>query len=155
MMASGNGNSSAFSRSFSLRASLREKLALKFMLPTVIIMVVVTMVVGSILISVQVAQIRQRASDAAAEQTERVLDTLQSVDTLADENVHAAIRVLMHAGKQLGGPAVGPGRAMNGEEVPDLKLGGTSQVGNFELVDRAKDLVGGTETLFVRRGEDF
>jgi methyl-accepting chemotaxis protein len=125
------------------------------MVPTILIMAVVTIVFGLMIIMVQVAQIRERASSEAADQLERVRDTLQTVDTLSSDNVHAAVKVLMREGQQMGDPQLGPSRAMAAQTVPDLKLGGTSQLGNFQLVDRATNLVGGTATLFVRRGDDF
>ncbi len=155
MINSLDGTTTAESRGSGLRRAVQERLALKFMVPTILIMLAVTIVFGLILIGVQVSAVRERASREAAEQTERVMDSLQTVDTLSSDNVHAAIKVLMREGQQIGEPTVGPSRAMSGETVPDLKLGNTSQVGNFQLVDKAKNLVGGTATLFVRRGDDF
>ena len=44
---------------------------------------------------------------------------------------------------------------MAGKSVPDLHLGSQSQAMNFALVDRVKELVGGTATLFVWDGNSF
>jgi methyl-accepting chemotaxis protein len=107
------------------------------------------------MIGMQESEVRERADREAAEQTGRVLETLQTVDTLSTENVQAAIKVLMQEGQQVGVPETGPSRVIAEELVPDLRLGRTSQLGNFQLVDRAKNLLGVTATLFVRRGTDF
>ncbi len=155
MLDSSDRTSSQESRGFSMRRAVQERLALKFMVPTIIIMLAVTIIFGMIIILAQVSQVKQRASREAADQTGRVMDTLQTVDTLSSENVHAAIKVLIREGQHLGDPQVGPVRTMAGQTVPDLKLGSTSQLGNFQLVDQVKSLVGGTATLFVRRGDDF
>ena len=143
MINSAGKNSAQTSDKCSLRDAFREKLALKFMGPTVIVMVVVTIVFGWLMIGMQESEVRERADREAAEQTGRVLETLQTVDTLSTENVQAAIKVLMQEGQQVGVPETGPSRAIAEELVPDLRLGRTSQLGNFQLVDRAKNLLRG------------
>jgi methyl-accepting chemotaxis protein len=132
---------------------MRSKLTLKLMVPTVVLMAVVIGAAGWIMVRTVEEEARERAEREAMEQAGRVLDTLETIDSLCSENVRAAMKVLIKEAQSLGAPELGSSPA--GDALPDLRLGGTSQTGHFEVVDRARSLSGGTATLFARRGSDF
>jgi methyl-accepting chemotaxis protein len=125
------------------------------MLPTVLIVICVMSAFGWIMARVLESEVRQRANGEAIEQTDRILDSLSTIDTLSSEKVRAAMRMLVTEGQRLGAVSVHGTTSMGGSSVPDLQLGGSSQVGNFGLVDRIKELTGETATLFVKKGDSF
>ncbi len=45
--------------------------------------------------------------------------------------------------------------SLNGQRIPNLTLGGHSQIRNFDLVDGVTSVMGGTATLFVRDHSNF
>jgi len=125
------------------------------MLPTVIIVLLVMSLFGWLIGRTFESEVRSRANQEAEDQVERVLDGLQTVDDLSSQAVRSAMKVLAREGQQLGAPDIRGSATINGIVVPDLRLGGASQVGNFVLVDRVKELTGCTATLFVRRDASF
>jgi methyl-accepting chemotaxis protein len=100
-------------------------------------------------------QIHERAAGEATEESTALLDALKIVDSLASQNVQTTMKILMEEGKRIGAPQSGGNATIANVAVPDLLLGGSSQVGHFEFVDRIKAISGNAATLFVRRGEDY
>jgi methyl-accepting chemotaxis protein len=98
------------------------------------------------------------ASDAN-ELIEARLGSIESSLTIADhlmnDRVTTAIAVLQMQGKALGVPTQGKTVVVGSESVPALLLGGHEQQSSNDLVDRVVAQVGGTATLFTRRGNDF
>jgi len=136
-------------------AHIREKLALRILVPTIATVTGTMLLLGGLAAQIVVSQIREATRAEVAEQTDRVLDTLAAVNALSSQTVHASMKVLQSEAQRLGEPALGPEVEQSGQTVPDLRLGKNSQTGQFALVDRVKELMGGTATLFVRRGETF
>jgi methyl-accepting chemotaxis protein len=134
---------------------MRQNLIVKFMLPTVLIVVVVMSGFGWLTDNQLESEVRTRGNGEAVAEIDRVLENLATVDSLSSEHVRSAMKVLLREGEQVGAATVGGAATIGGDEVPDLHLGNSSQVGNFALVDRIKELTGLTATLFVKRGEDF
>ena len=90
-----------------------------------------------------------------ARQGQTVIDSLTVIDQLMMAEVKASMRLLMMRGQALGPAAAGPVVTVSGQSVPDLQLGAAGQASRFELVDGVTGIMGGTATLFVRRGDDF
>jgi len=134
---------------------MREKLVLRILVPTVATVMALMLLLGALAAHLVVSQIRRTTAAEVAEQTDRVVDTLAAVDALSSQTVHASMDVLRSEGQRAGEPSLGSEVDFSGQRVPDLRLGKTSQTGNFALVDRVKELMGGTATLFVRRGDVF
>jgi methyl-accepting chemotaxis protein len=127
----------------------------KFIVPTVAIIIVVT--IGSILaVSGYIReQIKERAHDQIAAKIDLVTSSLDVTNTIMLEKVHASMLVLMNEGLAAGTPTLGESTLVGSETVPNLFLGSKAQANNFALVDHVKALMGGTATLFVKRGSDF
>ena len=132
-----------------------QKLSPRFMLPTVIIVLSVMSLFGWSIGRTFEAEVRSRANQEAEDQVDHVLDSLQTLDSLSSQTVRSAMKVLVREGQQIGAPNIQGSATINGIVVPELRLGGASQVGNFVLVDRVKELTGCTATLFVRRDASF
>jgi methyl-accepting chemotaxis protein len=134
---------------------MRKQLLIKFMLPAVAITLVMMTVLGVITAHVLESEVRERAESNVLSETDRVLENLNTIDTLSSQNIRAAMNVLLREGQSLGVAEIKGSATVAGEVAPDLNLGGSSQVGNFALVDRVKDLTGDTATLFVKRGDGY
>ena len=134
---------------------MREKLVLRILVPTLATVMSLMLLLAVLAAHIVVSQIRGTTAAQVAEQTDRLTDSLATVDALSSQTVHAAMQVLRSEGQRVGEPSLGAEVELNGQRVPDLRLGKSSQTGNFELVDRVKELMGGTATLFVRRGDAF
>jgi len=131
------------------------KLSVKFMLRTVIVVVLGISALGWIMTRSLESEVKRRADQEAADQVESILTVLQTVDNLSSQSVRSAMKVMLQEGGRVGMPDVDKPTTLEGQSVPDLRLGGASQVGNFALVDHLKQLAGCTATLFVKRGDQF
>jgi methyl-accepting chemotaxis protein len=134
---------------------MNKRLSLKFMLRTAIVVVFGISVLGWIMTRSLGSEVRGRADQEAADQADGILSVLQAADKLSSQSVQTAMRVLLQEGERLGQPQTGKSATIDGKSVPDLELGRSSQVGNFGLVDRIKQLTGCTATLFVKSGDQF
>jgi methyl-accepting chemotaxis protein len=132
-----------------------HRLAAKFLLPTLVILAVGVGATSWIAARYHMATVSATAHEAAERQLDRIVQVLAVTDSLSLEQVHDCQRVLQAESAPLGPPGLGPLVRVGSETVPDLVLGSTRQSGNFSLVDHVKSLMGGTATLFVKRGEDF
>lgn len=131
------------------------KLSVKFMFRTVVVVFCGISVLGWIMTRSLESEVRARADQEAKDQIEGMLTVLQTVDSLSSQSVRSAMKVLLQEGERLGVPDANQPTALEGQSVPDLRLGQSSQTGNFALVDRLKQLTGCTATLFVKKGDQF
>ena len=95
----------------------------------------------------------------AGRESQAALTTLEMVmaasDHMIGERVAAGMRDLRAELGRAGAPGQGAPVAVGAETVPDLTLGGRPQAGRFEIVDTVAGRMGGTATLFARRGDAF
>ena len=81
---------------------------------------------------------------------------LQITDSIFRKLVTAAVNVLQNESLEYGLPRIGPGTIRLGSQVlPALMFGSTSVVDHPEIVARVSSQVGGSSTIFVRRGARF
>ena len=81
-------------------------------------------------------------------QTDEMLGTLAVIDDLARASVKASIKVLTSDAGSMGKPSLGHPVSLGKENLPDLLLGGKSQLNNFALIYRLREKTGATATLF-------
>ena len=117
-----------------------KKLIVKFMLPTIAIVILMMLALGGITVRLLESEVRERANGEATAEADRVLENLATVDTLSSGEVRSAMKMLIREGEHQGTPEIQGTATLAGEVLPDLHLGGTSQTGNFTLVDRIKDI---------------
>ena len=137
------------------RTKVSGKIVVKFMVPTISIVVVVMVALSAMVIRSLESEIRERARNEATAEADRALDVLGTVDAISGTSVRSAMNVLQREGHKLGEAQLGGTATVSGQTVPDLRLGASSQVGNFELVDLVKQVTGHTATLFVKQGTSF
>jgi len=97
---------------------------------------------------------RTAAQDATRQATEAI-SHIATIDQLSRLQVENAMRLLQDQSRLKGVPFLSGQASVEGRSVPDLRLGRESQVMNFAMVDRVKDLAGGTATLFAWDGSNF
>lgn len=101
------------------------------------------------------AQVDQEAGRESDRQSEEAISRLATIDQLSRAQVESAMRILEEQSRLKGAPSLKGTAEVAGKTVPDLHLGGESQVLNFAMVDHVKELAGGTATLFVWDGSNF
>jgi methyl-accepting chemotaxis protein len=131
------------------------KLSVKFMLRTVVVVFFGISALGWIMMRSLKSEVRARANQDVADQVESLLSVLQVADDLSVQATRSAMKVLLQEGERHGVPSASQSTFLGGQSIPDLRLGGSSQIGNFEVVDRLKQLTGCTATLFVKKGDQF
>lgn len=134
---------------------LKKKLAARLLAPTIVIVFSMMLIFGWIAAHMLETEIRQRAEGSVKEQTSRILMTLSAIDSLSSSSVQSAMKVLVREGQRQGTPHLEGSATLGDQQLPELQFGKNSQVAHYELVDTVKELMGGTATLFVRRGSDF
>lgn len=97
---------------------------------------------------------REAAQDAARQSSEAI-GQIATIDQLSRAQVETGMRILQEQGGLRGVPSLKGEATVAGKTVPDLHLGTESEVLNFTMVDHAKELAGGTATLFVWDGSNF
>lgn len=134
---------------------MKKKMIWKFILPTVSTIFIATLAAVLITTFAIKSQIRFYADEQINAALAQVVQSLEITDTIMLEKVQASMKVLMSRGLALGAPSLGKETSIGTESVNDILLGEVSQASNFALVDQVKALMGGTATVFVRRGSDF
>jgi len=122
---------------------------------TLLVVAAAGLVFGAILWCIVGAQVREQAAKDASQRSSDVFERLETIQQLSHAQVEIAMRVLLSESRQKGEPSLRGVKAINGRIVPDLLLGGTSQGMNYAVVDRVKELAGGTATLFAWDGRDL
>lgn len=134
---------------------MKKKLAYKFLVPAVVIIVVFAIVIGMWISNNVEESIKISAAEEVDVSTERVLENLKATNEVLSHQVKSAMKVLKKCASDIGEPSLGDPVSVGSENVPDLLIGGRSQANSFEIVDQVKNLMGGTATLFVKKGSDF
>jgi len=100
-------------------------------------------------------QVDKQAEQEAALQSDELIGQLATIDQLSRAQVESAMRILEYESAAKGKPSLRGTASIADKIVPDLHLGAESQVMNFDMVDRVKELAGGTATLFAWNGSNF
>jgi signal transduction histidine kinase/DNA-binding response OmpR family regulator len=95
--------------------------------------------------------ILKEAEVQMASKTAHVMDVLEATNTVYLNLVESSMHVLKMLCEQKGAPSLDA----DAEGQAILQFGSYTAPGDFAIVDRVVDIMGGTATLFVRRGENF
>lgn len=99
--------------------------------------------------------IYRAAADEAQRQANFVTRQLGTIDQLSKAEVASGMNILVEQGELRGAPSLRGTADVAGRTLPALYLGNESQMQSYALVDRVKQLAGGTATLFVWDGANF
>ncbi|SFB77621.1 Methyl-accepting chemotaxis protein [Marinospirillum celere] len=104
-------------------------------------------------------QEQQKITEAADNQTQEVMQELDRLlevtDSIMAERVKSSMALLIERIEEQGIPDQGPSVQINDQAVPQLFIGDQAQAEHYDLVDGLTRIMGGTATLFSRRGDDF
>lgn len=100
-------------------------------------------------------QITEAADKQALEAMQELVRLLEVTDSIMTERVKSSMALLIERLEEQGTPAQGSSVQINNEAVPQLFIGGQAQAEHYDLVDGLTRIMGGTATLFSRRGDDF
>jgi methyl-accepting chemotaxis protein len=134
---------------------VKSRISAKFILATAIEMGILVCAVFLWLSHIVADNLTSDANLLIEARLGSIENSLTTVDHLMNEKVSVAISVLQAHGMEVGAPSQGKSVLVGTENVPALLFGGRPQQLSYDLVDRVGKLVGGTATLFSRRGDDF
>lgn len=86
---------------------------------------------------------------------EVILSLSEVLNGAGNEDPHRGLQVLKTTLLKYGKPQVKGISREIGEEFPNIMFGNLRMVGNFEVLDQVKMRMGGTATIFVKKGSDF
>lgn len=134
---------------------LKRSLLAKFGLALSLIILIATLLIVAGLVSVESKTIEADAGQEISDQLGAAHRLLTVTDELMAARVDTAMALLRQRAAALGEASLGGTVSFLGQRVPDLRIGESSVVGDYSLVDEVTAIAGGTATLFVRRGEDY
>lgn len=134
---------------------MRSSLGTRFLVATLLGVLLTCMVCVAGALHFANAWIESSVAQDTDQQSSEVIGQLTTVDVMAHQQIEAAMRVLIEAGRSRGEPSLKGQTGLAGKLVPNLTLGTESQVMSFGIVDRVKDLAGSTATLFAWDGQNF
>ncbi len=138
-----------------MNTAFLHRLQFRILAPITVLVVAVIAIATYALARNAESKVNDEIQRESQQQIGEVVRTLEITKSLIDEQVRGSMRLLTERGQALGAPALGPAVSLGDKTVPNLLLGKTSEVNQFDLVDGVTKLFGGTATLFVRSGDDF
>ena len=130
-------------------------LVVRVIVSTLLLVAVLCCVFGAFTWIFFSARTDREAAQEAGRESADVLGRITAIDQLSRAQVVTGMRILQEQGRLAGVPSLKGTTTVAGKSLPDLHLGTQSQAMNFALVDRVKELAGGTATLFVWDGSSF
>jgi len=134
---------------------MRSSLGTRFLIATLLAVLLTCMVCVAAAWHQANAWIYRSVAQDTDQQASEVVGRLTTVDLMARQQIEAAMRVLMDAGRSRGVPSLKGQTGLEGKVVPNLTLGTESQVMSFGIVDHVKELSGSTAALFAWDGQNF
>lgn len=134
---------------------LQQSLQAKLSLALSSVVLVSAVIVGALVSYQKTSAIHQHADEMAKSRLGELVHLLETTDVLMSERVTGAMNLLKDRGRAMGEPNLTEPVDLLGEQVSDLRMGYTSQVQIFTLVDEVTRIAGGTATLFVKKDSDF
>lgn len=97
-----------------------------------------------------------RATQAeAVHETKKLEHVLEMAKNMVIERVYSSMELLKQKSLTLGSPSIDGEELLNGEIIPNLILGSSSQTNQTYLVDGVTKIGSGTATIFVKKNEEF
>jgi hypothetical protein len=138
-----------------MTTALYHRLQFRILVPITLLVIAVVATGSYLMVRNAQHNVGAEIQRESQQQMGEIVRTLDITKNLIDEQVHGSMRLLTQQGAQLGAPSLGAPVELGGKMLPNLLLGKTSEVNQFDLVDGVTKMFGGTATLFVRSGDDF
>ena len=118
----------------------------------VLLVVVLALIVSTITLY---SHSRDTTTAKGEEVKNRITGFLQLSDNLYSALVKVGLGTLRNEALGYGGPTLVSKVPLGDKQVPELRFGTQSVYQDHRIVDRVKELAGGTATLFVKSGDEF
>ncbi len=138
-----------------IAAIVRKRVTLKILLPAASAILLLLGALGFLISSYVEEYVHSSATRLSRAEIDGSIRNLQSIYSVMSDRTAASMATLKILGKSQGEASSGKAIDFGGSNVPDLKFGSRSQVGDYSIVDQVKSLTGSTATLFVLRNSDF
>ena len=125
---------------------LRNKVLLWFF--AILVAIILAGTIGYLQLSSYIVADAERRME---NRLQHVIDILKITDDSYSRLVYASLHLLERRSLAMGEPNVRP----DADGTPQLYFGDHAVAGDFRLVDGVTNIMGGTATLFVRRGDQF
>ncbi|MGD0800571.1 MAG: Cache 3/Cache 2 fusion domain-containing protein [Terracidiphilus sp.] len=132
-----------------------SSLGLRLAVYTMLVVFITCLIFSVITWRIVSARVEEEAVRESVLQSNEAISRLATIDQLSSAQVESAMHILEDQSRLKGVPSLKGSAVVAGKTVPDLHMGGESQVMNFAMVDHLKELAGGTGTLFVWDGSSF
>lgn len=124
----------------------------KFMLALMAVLVAGLLLSAISIYLIEEDSIGQKAQHESSQISDESIRILGVIDAIMSERVKSSMRLLREYATRLGEPQLGEQVAVNGTPALNLYLGEEPQANNFALVDKVTQIMGGSATLFARKG---
>jgi len=138
-----------------MKKYLQTRVIAKFILPVSVLVLIIIFVAGFFIAGNLQTQITQSAENETKAVKNSIIQNLEITNSIMLDKVKTAMQYLVKNGQAAGQPSVGGQVQVGKYSVPELKLGGKSQIKDYEIVDKIKSVMNSTATIFVKSGSDF
>lgn len=120
---------------------------------------IATLIIGLLLIVFswenEVSKTEKFVADLEQDIIHDIRTVLDITNSIMSERVASSMKLLKERGAELGAARSGEEVNVSGTPSTNLYLGNRPIANNYDLVDGLTDIMGGTATIFSKRGEDF
>jgi methyl-accepting chemotaxis protein len=134
---------------------MKNKISFKFLSITALMFAGMALAIGIVIAELNAAAIRRTAEASVNDYVNNISSNMGVIDELLRKHVNSSMEFLRTLGRNAGVPNISGTTLLKGQAVPNLRLGGSSQVENYRLVDEILSATEATATLFVRKGDSF
>jgi len=134
---------------------IKKKVVLQILLPLLFTILLFVLVIGYLLTNKLEDDHLKTASDRANSETVNVKQGLTTINSLMSEEVKNALRIFKSESQKFGQPTVLGSSELENSTVPKLLFGNENMVMNYAIVDKIKNMMGCTATIFVKNGSGF
>lgn len=138
-----------------LRTLYKSRVVLHIIVPVVTIVILLLLIAGKIASTRIENSLKESAEGIIASQSATLLQQMNLINAFMLEQVRTGNNILQQEARRFGEPGIKGSSQIAGKEVPVLVFGSSSVNENYTIVDKVKQIAGGTATLFVKSGSDF
>jgi methyl-accepting chemotaxis protein len=134
---------------------MKRRLILQILLPLMVVILLFVVIIGILLTNKLEKDYLETANNKASSESTNITQGLYTINSLMSDEVKSSLRVFINESEKIGAPSIKGSGTLDNVTVPDLCFGKQSMVMDNGLVDKIKNLMGSTATIFVRSGDDF
>jgi methyl-accepting chemotaxis protein len=138
-----------------IQGYMRNRIAARFFIVVLGITIITMTVAGIIIANLWISKTKTNFYDLKTVHKNNIVQNIDIINTLMTDQNQSAINLLMNTAKSNGEPKQGETVTIGGYSVNNIVFGGEGLANNYRIVDYVKRIVGGTATIFSKKGDDF